>query len=173
MAGQVSFTPEMADYIAASRAAWSRSMRQRPFFVRLAVISLVVAMAGFAFGWSDGTLGDAVAAAGIAVGAVLLWLFLVCGLTWLLIPRRAGRLFRQQKTLNQENIFSWNDEGLSYRTPKGHSDLTWDDLHGWFERPAVFLFLLNDRLHHFVPKRALTQEQTDDLRHAAAAKILR
>jgi hypothetical protein len=171
VARQISFTPEVADYIAATRAGWWRSVRQRRFFVRITLISLVVALAGFAYGWVDGTPSEALITAGLAPVVVLLWLFVVCGLTWLLIPRRAGRLFRQQKSLNQEHLVSWDEQGLSFRAAKGYSELAWSDYHDWLERPAVFLFLLNDRLHHFVPQRALTAEQTDDLRTTADTHV--
>lgn len=173
MAGQVGYTLELADHVAAARAAWARSLRQRRFSVRLTAISLGVLVLGFGVGLFDGTLGSAMITGALAMGAALAWLFLVCGGTWLLIPRRVRRLFRQQTPLNDAKVVTWNDRGLHYRSAKGTSDLAWSDYHDWFENRGIFMFLINDQNYHIVPYRVLAENEIIDLRETASPHFAR
>jgi hypothetical protein len=92
------------------------------------------------------------------------------GLGFLLLPRRARKLFRQQRTLHHEMSFSWSDGGSEWRRGSSVTDTPWADYHRWMETPETFLLYVNDILFHFVPKRALDSVQADDLRATLAAQ---
>lgn len=173
VAGEVNYHPDAADYVAASRAAWMRSVRRRRFVMSVAWLALFAVAVGVTIGWFDRGGFDMLGYPLMTLGLFAAWMLLCIGFGWLLLPRRARRLFRQQKSLDQDHLVTWNDAGISYRTPKAVSDLAWSDYHGWYEGRAVFLFMLNDQLHHFVLKRAMTEDQIADLRATAAPHFVR
>jgi YcxB-like protein len=163
VAGRTSYWPEVADYVAASRAAWWRGVKQRRFWTRNGIlfvaIGILAAAAAFGLQWDDKLLFIASVLGGGIAGA------LICvGIGFVLLPRRATRLFRQQKTLHAEFVLDWTAQGARFVSPKGTSDLLWSDYLDWAENDAVFILTINDGLYHFVPKRVLDDLQTVDLR---------
>lgn len=104
---------------------------------------------------------------GFGVAAMALWLAVVLAITYLLIPRRAGRLFRQQRTLAHDFTLAWDSTGLHQAWDGGTNHTPWQDYHDWFEDARIIAFGLNEQLYHFAPKRALTAAQADGLRTLA------
>jgi hypothetical protein len=164
MAGEASFTPEVADYIAIRRANLIRSLKTPSFRVRMTVICLIFLGIGIGIGWWAPDLSAKVQIIASMIGAFALWMGTILGLSFLLVPRRAKRLFQQHRSLHRPFSFGWSDAGISVRTNITVSELTWSDYHGWLEARDVFLFMLNEELVHFAPKRALTPIQITDLR---------
>ena len=171
MAGQIRFRPEEADYVAATRAAWLKSLGSRRFAIGLAVIMAIVIAIPVATTWSEANFRATLLAIALIGGAVFAWLAACLGLSFLLIPRRCRRLFRQQRTLHRDFDVEWTDDHLVYRSDTATSTIAWPDYYKWLEGSSVFLFYLNEQLHHFVPKRALTVEQITDLRNVASASV--
>lgn len=166
MAGQTRFRPDIADYIATTRAAWLGSLWSRRSATGIAMLFVIATTIVTAISANQGgvTFSD-IAMIGAGVFA---WLAAFLGLSFLLIPRRSRRLFLQQRTLACDFDVEWTDSHLVYRSDISGAAIAWPDYYKWREGRDVFLFYLNERLHHFVPKRALTPEQIVDLRHTAA-----
>lgn len=162
MAGSVIFTPEAEDQVAVARGSFLRSLRRRRFHVRLLVAFLFAAGVGVATEW---VAGEPVAGLYVLpmIGVMAIWLPTILGVIYLLIPRRARRLFRQQKSMAGEAVFSWTGIGIDLQVRHGTSSLRWNDYHEWWQSKDVVAFGLNERLFHYVAKRTLTADQLADL----------
>lgn len=166
MAGEIVFRPTLADYVAVARTMFWRGLARRRFLIRIVIVLLIGAAAGPVFVWiTDGTVD--VRATGFAVAAMIGWLVLVLGLSFLLVPRRAGRLFRQQRTLDQDFRVTWDEAGYTQQWEHGAVLTRWADYHDWFENDRILAFGINEQLFHFAPKRVMTAEQIADLRTMA------
>jgi hypothetical protein len=168
MAGQARFRPDATDYVAATRAAWLDSLWSRRFAVRIALIVAIATAVGTVIFAQDADFGTMVSAIAVIGAGVLAWLAAVLGLSFLLIPRRSRKLFQQQRTLARDFDVEWTDQHLAFQSDISSSTIAWPDYYKWREGRDTFLFYLNERLNHFLPKRALTPEQIIDLRNTAA-----
>ena len=168
MAGAVTFRPTAQDYLSVARGNFLRSLTRGRFRVRLAIGlcgSIVIGAAAGLLETGTVHIGWIVFAAGVLAG----WLILVLGGTYLMIPRRSQRLFRQHRSLDHDFTISWDERGMTQSWEQGSMRTPWTDYHGWFERADLFAFGLTEQLYHFVPKRGLAPEQAADLRAAATA----
>lgn len=130
----------------------------------MVVGTLVVGIAGLWVAWDEPDARvRSVVVGGMVLGFLLLMTALM-GLSYLLQPFSARRLFRQQRTLDREFIVSWDDAGVSYVTDSANSHTPWHEYYGWYDGADVLLLMLNDRLFQFLPHRVLTAEQLMDLR---------
>jgi hypothetical protein len=166
MAGEVSFMPTEADFVAAQRDHWRvRTGGARGFRLFL-IFPAVFALLGVINSASgDGSLvwnlvGYSIAGAIMGGSAFVTWL--------VIMPAYARRTYRQQRTLHKDFRYGWSEEGLSYRTKYGSGILPWHELHRWSDGRHTFLFYINDGLFHFLPRRVMTAEQAEDLRATAA-----
>ncbi len=166
MAGQFAFTPIADDYIAVARGSFLRSLTRRRFLVRMGILLLIGAAAGAAMDFLD-TGSVSIGVVLLGGGMVLCWLAVILTVAFVFTPRRARRLFRQQRALDREFSFAWTDERVVFRSDTSMSDMPWSDYHDWFETEAVFAFGLNEQLFHFAPKRAMSAAAIDDLRRTA------
>ena len=165
MTGSVTFTPSEADYVDAIRANFLCAMRRRRTLRPIVIIALVFAAIGAGLGLIDRSspAWTAVyALGGLAYGAVLFALIYLT--SYLLLPRRAGRLFRQQRSIQQSFEYRWSDAGLEWSSVQGNGRFPWNDLHGWRETKPTILIYMNDTLFQFLPQRVFTPEAADDLR---------
>jgi hypothetical protein len=103
----------------------------------------------------------------IAILVLLLPVYWLAIYLW--IPTTSRRQFRQRRTMHTAVFYSWSDEALSYRSSNANGTFPWSDLHRWTEGRHSFLFYLEDRMFHFVPRRVLSDEQVEDLRRTAKA----
>lgn len=163
MAGQVTYRPEMEDCVAASRAWWWRSAKKPRFRIQMIIALVIVIALSIAAAWFF-DIRDVPFIVMMATGGFVSCMLVQLGLTYALLPSRARRLFRQQKSMDQELRLSWSDAGAKMEAPSGYNDTPWSDYFGWYESDDVFLLLFNDRLYQFAPKRALSAEQIADLR---------
>ncbi|MDF0488134.1 YcxB family protein [Sphingomonas sp. H39-1-10] len=164
MTRSVTFTPSEADYVAAMRANFVRAIRRRRVIFRVTIAALVFAAIGAAIGLADGGILWAVpyALGGLTYGAILFAIIYVS--SYLLLPRRAARLFRQQRSIHQSFDYRWSEDGLEWSSPQGSGRFPWTDLHGWRETKPAVLIYMNDTLFQFLPQRAFTPEAVADLR---------
>ena len=169
MAGEVTYQPSEADYVAAHRD-WFVNLLGRRGLSTMA--SAALAAAGTA-AVIEFLARDPLARVMAAMGAGLLLgplvLLLCWGLSYALLPRRAGRLFHQHRALKKEVSYGWTDDVLTYRGANGSGQTAWEDLHRHAEGKHTFLFYLTDNLFHFVPRRALTDSEAEDLRKLMAS----
>lgn len=165
MAAEARVTLTEQDYIAANRAWLGRYLRQpRTIRANLVTLGLVAAILA-ALEWVGGGDGRAVlqiAGLGIVLGFAAL--ILCYGVSYLFLPRRARRLFRQSVTLAMPYRYVWSDEGLSYQSDSDSGRRDWADFHRWVDDPQLVLLLLNEQLFFVIPNHALTAVEADDLR---------
>jgi YcxB-like protein len=162
MAGEVHFTPSLADFVSARRDVYSQflhSGRGRAGYLILVLIFIAMGIAEALLLNLDWLLWNIVGFGfiGLVTSAALI------GITWLFLPRRSRRLFEQSKTMHQQFRYGWSDGGLSFRSANGSGDVPWPMLHGWYRGRANMLFYFNQGLCHFIPLRALDDAGLSDL----------
>lgn len=173
MAGEITFQPTEADYLTAAKAFYLRQVRSHRFFGRLAML------VAFVFTLVVGALlllGTPVLEALMSgiVGALsgLVALVPCLGLNYLLLPRRARRLFKQSKSQHQPMTFGWSANDSFWHSAHAEQRLPWLHYHRWRETGSVYLLYLNDTLYQFVPRHILTAGQDTDLRETLIASGL-
>ena len=166
MPGEITFKPTEADYISAVRANFLCSLRRPRALRNLAIITALGSMAGVGVGWLGGFDGFIAGLGGAAYGAVV-WTG-ICGGTLLLLPHRAGRLFRQQRSIHQTFVYQWSDDGLECAFETSNVRTPWSDFRGFRNAEPAMLLYMNDHLFQFLPHRALCDEASRDLRETIA-----
>jgi hypothetical protein len=74
------------------------------------------------------------------------------------LPRKARRLFSQQKNLQRPIGFTWDQHGLDWTSENGAGRIPWDDFIKWRQNERVVLLYHSDLLFQMLPKRAFTEE---------------
>ena len=108
-----------------------------------------------------------VRAAAFGALAGLLLLGGILALRYAMLPGQALRAFRQNKTIHAPYTYAWTDEGISWESEAANARVAWRDLYRWGEGRSAFLFAVSERGVHYVPRRALSDEQAADLRATA------
>ncbi len=167
MAGEVTFAATEADNIGAQRDWWRSLVFRRATAIRYAIFAgaafgFFTLIGGFVEGWPFDPWLYVIWGAGGAIYAMLL-LGLCLGLGYLLLPRRAARLYRQAKMSGKEGTFRWNDDGLSYVTANGTGQYGWLELDRWRLGRSAILFFITDNAFFYLPNRVLSDEQRRDL----------
>ncbi len=163
MAGEVTYQPTEADYIAAAKASFRAQIRGPRALRGWAIIA--AALTGFAVYtawrnpyWTEDPFG--------VVFLVIWGVFgppLLAGISYLFVARRGQRRFRQQKTLRQPISWRWTSDGISYDRESAKGYQNWADLYGWAKRNATYLFFVNEQAALPLPERILSAEQIADL----------
>jgi hypothetical protein len=158
---EVMFTPVAEDYVALQRAVFARQLRSRRFVGRMAGLFGCAVLAGVVFLFvMDGTITAAslaVVGGGIVGGFAALGIIIGGG--WLLMPRRARRLFAQQRSLHHEMRLTLTPAGLKLDTVRANSFYPWDELPGWQLSHGMLLIYSNDQAAYYAPRRALSDTQ--------------
>jgi len=170
MAGEICIELVEQDHIDANRAWMLLFLRQPKTIARFALLLAGAAIVLASLEWVEGGGADEIIRiAAVAAAAGGGGLLLCLGLGYLLIPRRARRLFRQSATAGRPYRYAWSDEGLSFRSDTESGTRAWQDFYRWGESSRGVLLLLNERLFYIIPRRALTAAQAEDLRATVAA----
>jgi hypothetical protein len=166
VAGEVTFTLTEADYVAANRD-WLRGVvLRRRTLVRYSIILAVCFLIGVLGaglywnqpGWSDRLIG------GLAMIAyIILLIGVIIGSSYLLMPRRAGRLFRQQTAMQKPLGIAWSEDGLIYRSANGAGTYVWSDFHRWSDARSAILIYHTDNLFYIVPHYAIDAAQRAEI----------
>jgi hypothetical protein len=160
----VTFQPTATDYIAANKDWFRISLRSpRASRRRLQLLALTLGLGGVVGYLETGNLRQAALSAVLCAAAAATFLGLVCLGVYLLIPRRAGRLYRQQKTFEQPFHYSWTDEGITLRTSTSEGRYAWPQIYGWANGRTALLLFFNEQLFYFLPHRVLGPEASADL----------
>lgn len=157
---EVTFTPTAGDYVAVQRAMFVAQLRSRRF-VRWAALLLGIALlAIFALMLAMGErpLGALLTALGGMAGGVG-GLAACLGINRLLLPRRARRLFAQQRTLHHEHRTVFDASGFRQTSVRADIALPWGELLHWHLGREVLLLYGNDLLAYFLPVRAFAPGQ--------------
>lgn len=164
MPGTISFLPSEADYVSASRATCRRQLRSFGPWRRLLAFTLVIAtLVAVVLAVSLGDIVEAIVTALVGgIGGFLAGAACV-GVNYLLLPRRAGRLFHQQRPLHAEQVVTWDDARLHWQGPGFTMDTAWGDYYRWSEARDEFLLFVNEQMPQFIPRRALSVDEAADL----------
>ena len=141
---------EALDYLGAQslHRRWSRQKA-------IGVIFLVI-LAG-ALGWVLWCQGARLIAGGI-VGGLIGGAIGGSVVRFVYVPRKARRVFRQQKSFQREFTLSWNADGVHSKDANGGYSSSWSDFTRWKESERIFLLYLSDIQFYMVPKRAFSDE---------------
>lgn len=71
----------------------------------------------------------------------------------LLLPRRARRIYAQQKGLHGQIEYTWDAEAFSVKTERGQARTPWRDYVKYRESETLFLLYHSDIMFNMVPKR--------------------
>ena len=165
VAGEVTYQLTEADYISANRDWFGRALLRWRTLIAASVMMVVIFVIGFAMArFLDGAplidqLGLGLSMAGMGLVALLFFF----GLSFLLLPRRAKRLFRQQTSMHKPLRFAWSSEGCVQGSTHGEGTYVWSDLHRWSNGLSAVLIYHTDNLFFVLPRRVLTDEQHRDL----------
>jgi hypothetical protein len=89
-----------------------------------------------------------------------------------LVPRRARKTFRQQKTLQLPYSYELTDELIIATAEYGGTKLTWDYFQKWKEGKTIFTVYQSDRIMQMIPKRVFTSpEEMAQFRELLTKKI--
>jgi hypothetical protein len=170
MAGEVSIELVEQDYIDANRAWMLLYLRRPRILGRYALLLASVAVFLAALEWTGGGgLRGVIRLAAFAVAGGGTGLLLCHGLGYLLLPRRARRIFRQTASLGKPYHYRWSEQGIDYRSEGDNGHRAWVDFYRWCDSTKVLLLMLNEQLFYIIPRRALTAAQAEDLRATVAA----
>jgi hypothetical protein len=164
MPGKIRFLPSEADYVSAARANYRCQLRSFAVWRRLLIIAAIAGALVAIVIWAlSGDLVEALVTGAVAGSCGLLAAPIGIGINYLLLPRRAGRLFHQQRPLHAEQSVTWDDSRLHWQGPGFTMDTPWGDYYRWHKSGAEFLLFFNEQMPQFLPARALTPDQITDL----------
>ena len=84
---------------------------------------------------------------------------------YIYLPLMMPRIFRQQKSLQRETIYSWDGDRLTVTSGDDHWSHEWSELSSWKEDREFVLIYLSDLLFYVIPKRVFDSEaEVADLR---------
>lgn len=96
---------------------------------------------------------------------------------FVLVPGRARKIFKQQKTLHREIDAAWSEAGYGAQNAPSADPLAavtpWGDYARWRENEDIVLFFHSDAMFQMLPKRALDPAQLEDIRACARAAGLK
>ncbi|MCC2977622.1 YcxB family protein [Sphingomonas sp. PL-96] len=170
MAGIAAFTLSADDYVSMQRTVFVRQLRSRRFAIRLSLLQAAVLTASLLFFVMAGEpLQEAAWLGVLTLLAGTIGLSIVIGGHFLLLPRRARRLFTQQRMLHHPVEVTWDSAGICWRTPHGVTTYPWNQYIAWQRTPRLFLLYASDLVLYAVPTQALDMQAEEDLAQAAAA----
>ncbi len=81
------------------------------------------------------------------------------------VPRRARRLYRQQRNLQLPFESVCTDSGIEWTNPNGRTQLPWSHVIRWKEGDTLFVLYQSALMFNMVPKRCFAQpEQVEAFR---------
>jgi hypothetical protein len=87
------------------------------------------------------------------------------------LPRRARRIFAQQKNLQCPFEFRWDDDALLGVNERGSNRTPWSDYVKWAQDDRIILLYLSDAMFQMVPKRCFGQPAQLEAFLARAVRI--
>ena len=93
-----------------------------------------------------------------------------CGIIFLLVAWWSPR-YRARRMILREVTWTLGDEGVHLASNVSKADLRWEAFLKYRETPKGFLLFVQKSTAQFIPKRALTEEQANDLRALLSAHV--
>ena len=153
------------DVVSANRL-WLRWRRSWKYWSLLfAFVVVVVFAVGIAPKLNRGDGTAIVRAFAFAIGWAAIAISTVIGLNYVLAPRHARKLFRQNKSLHLEAMIGWSDEGFSYKSSLASGLQPWGHYRAWTENKDVLVMFLTDNMFNIVPKRDIPKATLEELKN--------
>ena len=73
------------------------------------------------------------------------------------LPWKTRRLYKQQKSLQGELTFSFDEDGVTVQSENGSWRTAWTDYVRWKKNDQLVLLYLSDCMYHMIPKRFSTE----------------
>jgi hypothetical protein len=163
MPGTISFTMTEREVVAARQVQYlGRAVSWRSLGYNALVIFILWLIA-FGVNFGDGEPIAAAFFATIFGAALLLLLALLTALGYYRAGQHGRRIFRQQRTLREEQQVTWSDDGLDLRTASVTSSMPWSYYDSWQQDALGYVLYLSDYSGYVLPRRSFTDAQWDDL----------
>ena len=165
MTREISFEPSFADVLAAYRLSYRTALIRASFLRVIAVGTILFAAAGGALQWHDGGSGRDVALFTAIGGAYwLVAMAVLATLRYLLLGLTVRRIYAQQKALHAATTVAWSEEAVTVTAAgRGMVRHPWSDFLAVHADRRVIVLRQSDALFNFIARRALSDEQADDL----------
>lgn len=75
------------------------------------------------------------------------------------IPKRARRIFAQQKALRRSRVYHWDDTGLRSVSEHAEGTMPWTDFLKQRESDRLYLLYLSDAMFVMMPKRVFQDHE--------------
>jgi hypothetical protein len=166
-AGEACWTPELADYITATRAHYRYWLRSRRQLITTALVwgGITLALTAY-FGWlfqDDWSLWWPRALIVALVYAAIIAVQMPFRY-YLIIPRQCRRVVEQDHLALEPRCDRWSDAGFERTDANGNRLTAWAGFYRWRETRSAFLLYFNEQGFWTLPKRALNAEQAVQLR---------
>ena len=166
------FTPTSADLVDANQLWFTNNLKSSRQYLAYAFGGAFFAALAVWLAYPE--LVGALALTAAAAAGVVFWTILlagILGLNYLLLPRKAHRIFAQHKALHAVTHVRWNEEGIVFETEHGHSRHFWTDFVDMAENETLVLLFQSENLFNFVPKRALSTADAAELASRGAQRL--
>jgi hypothetical protein len=156
------------DDLASANRVWLSWRRSRKYY--LVIFTIFFAVFAFSFVPKLETEDKTSIIVTLAFDTILAVaaISVITGLTYVLVPRRARKLFRQQKSLHAEASIGWSDKGFSYKSELTSSLHPWTHYRQWGENKDVLVMFLTDTQFNLVPKRDIPDGALEELKSLLA-----
>lgn len=165
--GSVSFECTADDLIAAQRLYLSHKFRSRrvlrAYFLGVVILG---GMAGLGARYLLGDSGVLAAVLGAAYWTIFLTAIFLIG--YLRVPPQARRVIREQKSLHGRTEIRWDEERISFTSPRGETRYDWGDYVSIFVGSQAIVLLQSEAMMNFIPTRILAAEQVTEFAKRAA-----
>ncbi|MBO9100852.1 MULTISPECIES: YcxB family protein [unclassified Rhizobium] len=158
---EVSYTYRWEDVLAANRLRMQTPRRRRIVWTVLALMGVAETALGLVV--TDVLL------IGLGLFSCLAYPMWRLALHYWLLPRHSRRYYKQAAVLQEPITVAWSALGLATQSRMVTTSMPWSAYIGRLEDDAILLFLQTDALYQFIPKRALSPDQVQQLRAAAAS----
>ncbi len=155
---RITWSRTEADAVRAIRLHYNNLKWQKPlWYLVIPLVPVLLAIYLLAFGVDLLGIAYVVAYVVIVAAAALF--------RWVMLPRHARQVFRQQKALHQPLTQEIDERGLGeQRGDDNRTFLPWDAVHRTIEGPDEFMIYQSEALYHMIPKRELTPEESQRVR---------
>lgn len=142
MQKEFTFTVSPEDHESSQRL----HLRPRPFFKVLLYIVFALVAVAFVFSIAD---GDFLNSDTLIMGGLGIYLFVAYKF---IFPRKWLKVYRENKILQKEQNFRFDDEGIHAHSENGSGKVAWQDLLKWKEGKDTLLIYPASNLFYIIPK---------------------
>jgi hypothetical protein len=157
MPGEATFSIDLADAVAANRLWFGRRLWRPKILIVYLLYLAFCAVIGVALSPDQSDVsGLAITVAEMMLAATAMFVLLF-GLSYLLLPRRAGRLFRQQRMLALPTTYTWSDENITQASAQAHVIYSWSDFHRQASSRDLLMLMQTEKSFLAFPRAKMSE----------------